>query len=157
MLEQIARRALDAFQVDLQTIPPLTLRGGDAEDSYREPPPYDPTLDEPTDAYLARYAFSALPYLDAASWRHYLPQLIDYACRHLISTETMVIDGLLSSLRPPDRVPVRLASLTADQEDAVRGFLEYLALGDEPNHHREFATQVLEEWWLPNALYRKRT
>jgi uncharacterized protein DUF6714 len=157
VLERVARGAFDAFRVDLETSPRLTLRGGDAGDSCSEPPPYDPAANEPTDAYLERYAFSGLPYLDPASWRHYLPRLILYACRHLTDTHTMVIDGLLSSLRPPDRVPPRLASLTAEQEDVVRAFLEYLALGDEPSPHRDFAMQVLEEWWLPNSLYRKPT
>ena len=37
--------------------------------------------DQPTDAYLEGFAFWGLAYLDAQSWRHYLPRLIDYALR----------------------------------------------------------------------------
>jgi Family of unknown function (DUF6714) len=67
----------------------------------------------------------------------------------------MVVDALLSALRPSDRVPPRLASLTEAQEAVVREFLELLAFGDEPSPYRDLALQVLEEWWLPNALYRR--
>jgi hypothetical protein len=66
----------------------------------------------------------------------------------------MVVDALLSSLRPPDRTPPRLASLTEEQEVVLREFLESLAFAGESNPYQDLAMQVLEEWWLPNALYR---
>ena len=74
------------FSSEPVAIPPLTLRGGNAVDDYAEPPPYDPRIDEPTDAYLERYAFSGVVYLDPVSWRYYLPRLIDYALRHSQTT-----------------------------------------------------------------------
>ena len=43
--------------------------------------PFDPAEDEPSDAYLEGFTLWGLGYLDARSWRHYLPRLIDYALR----------------------------------------------------------------------------
>ena len=152
----LVRRAFELFRTDLQRLPSVTLRAGNALDDYDEPPPYDPVVDEPNDAYLERYAFWGLNYLDAASWRHYLPRLIDYALRHLRASRAAT-QGLLSSLRPPDRVPPWLGSLTPEEEALIRDFLEVVAFGDDANSERELAMQALEEWWLPNALYRRDT
>lgn len=156
MRDDIARRAFEVFQADAEAVPPLTLRGGDAVDGYAEPPAYDPAVDEPTDAYLEKYAFNGIPYLDAASWRHYLPRLIDYALRHLGRSRTMAIEGVVSSLRPPDREPPRLATLTPEQETVIVAFLEHLAFSEGVVPERDLALQVLEEWWVPNARYRHR-
>jgi hypothetical protein len=156
MREEIVRRAYEAFRADYETQPPITLRGGNAIDSYEEPPPYDPAQDEPTDEYLGAYTYWGLIYLDAASWRHYLPQLIDYTFRHINSPTTMAPEGLLNSLRPPDREPPRLTTLTPEQEAVIVAFLEELAFNDETRAHQEDALLILEEWWLPNARYRPR-
>ena len=142
-----------AFAKDATSLPGITLRGGAALDGYDNPPPFDQALDEVTDTYLERYS-GGLTFLDAASWRHYLPHLIEYAVRRF-GQFTDVCDALLHSLRPPDREPPRLASLTPDQERVVTAFLELLAFSESSAHHA-FACQVLEEWWIPGALYRKR-
>ena len=149
----IVSRAFDAFRDDVANPPPLTLRGGNAVDGYDPPMPFDPVEDEPTDGYFERFAFWGLGYLDAHSWRHYLPRLIDYAFRHP-DDPAMAIEALVRSLRPPDRYPPRLATLTADQESAVREFLEQAAMGDATPHLQTEAQQALEEWWLPNARCR---
>ena len=115
---------------------------------------YDHVLDEPTDAYLERYTFWGQTFLDAASWRHYLPHWIDYAVRHATDRTTMVVDGLLASLRPPDREPPRLASLTREQEAVVVTLLQHAASGSDPVYDAVLARQVLEEWWMPNARFR---
>jgi hypothetical protein len=60
------------FATELARAPAITLRGGDALDEYRQAPAYDACLDRVTDAYVERYS-AGLSYLDAASWRHYLP------------------------------------------------------------------------------------
>jgi hypothetical protein len=153
--DEIIRRALEVFKADLAAIPPITLRGGDALDSYDEPPPYDPQADEPNDSYLEAWAFNGLNFLDPPSWRHYLPRLIDYAIRNLASNAagTMAIDGLLWSLRPPDRDPPRLRSLTREQEEVILAALEQLAFSED-SVYRDDAIQVMEEWWIPGALYR---
>ena len=153
--DAIRMRAFDAFKADLQRVPPITLRGGDALDGYDEPPPYDGAIDEPTDRYLETFAFNGLNFLDPPSWRHYLPRLIDYALRNLASNApgTMTIDGLLWSLRPPDRDPPRLASLTREQEEVVVAALDQLAFSGD-SVYRSDAMQVMEEWWIPGALYR---
>jgi len=155
MRGEIIRRAFEVFRSDVDVVPAMTLRGGAAVDGYEEPSPYDADVDAATDAYLEQYAFTGVTYLDAASWRHYLPPLIDYALRHAHdhAPGTMAIDGLLSALRPPDREPPRLASLTAEQEAVIVALLDVLAFDDD-SVYRESAMQVLEEWWLPDALYR---
>jgi hypothetical protein len=122
-------------------------------DGYSQPVPFDPAEDEPTDAYLEGFAFWGLGYLDARSWRHYLPRLIDYALR-CPNDRAMVTEALVRTLRPPDRYPPRLAALTADQEDVVRSFLEHAALDGANPHVQAEAQQALEEWWLPNARCR---
>src|SRR5262249_30158198 len=68
----------------------------------------------------------------------------------------MAVEALIRSLRPPDRYPPRLATLTAEQETVVVAFLETLALGDGSGHMQEDAQQALEEWWLPDARHRPR-
>jgi len=157
MHEDISRRAFEVFRAEVGAVPPMTLRGGDAVDRYDEPPPYDPAIDEPTDAYLEKCTHSGLAYLDTSSWRHYLPRLVDYALRHIHNRTpgAMAIDGLLSSLRPPDREPPRLGSLSPAQEAMVVAFLDALAF-DENSVYQDFAMQVLEEYWVPHALHRER-
>ncbi len=149
------RRAFEAFRADAEGTPPLTLRGGNAVDGYDEAEPFDPACDEPTDAYIEGFAFWGLGYLDAQSWRHYLPRLIDYAFRRP-DDPAMAVEALIRSLRPPDRYPPRLATLTVEQEAAVVTFLETLALGDGIDHVQNDARQALEEWWLPGARHRPR-
>jgi hypothetical protein len=149
------RRARDAFQEDLAQPPALTLRGANAVDSYDFAEPFDAALDQPTDEYLEHLAFWAMPYLDARSWRHYLPRLIEYALAHP-DDPGMVIEATVRSLRPPDRVPARLTTLTREQEEVVIQFLEHLALSDDEESARDDARTALEEWWLPGAYFRER-
>jgi Family of unknown function (DUF6714) len=151
--ENIVSRAFEVFRTDVAVPPPLTLRGGNAVDSYSQPMPFNSVEDEPTDAYFEGFAFWGLGYLDARSWRHYLPRLIDYAFRRP-NDPAMVTEALVRSLRPPDRYPPRLATLTADQESVVRSFLEQAALSDSLPHVQAEAQQALEEWWLPHARSR---
>jgi len=133
--------------------PPLTLRGANAVDGYDQPMPFDPAADEPCDAYLEGFAFWGISYLDARSWRHYLPRLIDYAFRHP-NDPAMVTEALVRSLRPPEKYPPRLGTLSADQESVLRSFLEQVALSDAFPHVQTEAQQALEEWWLPNPRSR---
>ncbi len=153
MRSEISRRAIEAFRADTMAAPRMTLRGGYAEDSYDIAPPPDPVLDELTDTYLETFTFWGLGYLDPASWRHYLPHLIDYTFRHMDDPK-MAVEGLLHNLRPPDREPPRLASLTAEQEAVIIAFLEQVAFSED-SANTDFAIQALEEWWIPDALYRK--
>jgi hypothetical protein len=111
-------------------------------------------LDEPTDAYLERYTFWGQAFLDPGSWRHYLPQWIDYAIRHAADRSTTLVDGVLTSLRPPDREPPRLASLSPEQEAVAVAFLRHAATSGDAAYDAALAQQVLEEWWVPNARYR---
>ncbi|HKH91237.1 MAG TPA: DUF6714 family protein [Gemmatimonadaceae bacterium] len=150
----LVRKARAAFRDDADATPPLSLRGANAVDSYELPEPFDQQQDEPTDAYLEGFAFWAMPYLDARSWRQYLPRLIEYAVDHPDDPH-MVIEATVRSLRPPDRVPARLTTLSADQEKVIVEFLEWLALDDREGVAREDACAALEEWWLPGAHLRE--
>jgi hypothetical protein len=67
----------------------------------------------------------------------------------------MLTEALLWSLRPPDREPPRLGSLSAEQEAVIVAVLDVLAF-DARSLDRELAMQVLEEYWVPGALYRKQ-
>ena len=147
------QRARDAFREELAHPPALTLRGGNAVDSYERPEPFDATLDEPTDEYVERLAFWAMPYLDASSWRHYLPRLIEYAFAHP-DDPAMVVEATVRSLRPPDRVPARLTTLSRAQEEVVIRFLEHLAQSGEESGSGEDARSALAEWWRPGAHLR---
>jgi hypothetical protein len=148
--EQLARGAHEVFRADLVLDPPITLRGGNALDEYEQPPAFDPRLDEPTDTYLERYAHYGLTYLNPPSWRHYLPRLIDYALRHYNRRETpaggLAIEGLMASLRPPDREPPRFGSLSPDQRALVTEFLTVLAF-DEGSGWQEEALELLLDYW----------
>lgn len=150
------RLARDAFRAELSEPPALSLRGANAVDSYDHPEPFDAALDEPTDEYLERFAFWAMLYLDARSWRHYLPRLIEYALAHP-HDPAMVVEATVRSLRPPDRVPARLTTLSPEQEAVVVRFLEHLALSDDEESARDDARSALEEWWLPGATLRAQS
>jgi Family of unknown function (DUF6714) len=67
----------------------------------------------------------------------------------------VVTEGLLGSLRPPDRDPPWLGSLSEEQEAVVVAVLDLLAF-DDRSACRELAMPVLEEYWVPNALYHRR-
>ncbi len=154
---ELIQNAYEVFYDDSVKIPPMTLRAGDAIDSYDIPPPYDEELDKLTDDYMQQYAYSALPFLDAISWRYYLPFLIDFALRNFTAEASLessvVVEGILSSLRPPDTESPRLAVLKPEQESVIIKFLDILAF-DEASDYQDFAMQVLEEYWIPGALYR---
>jgi len=152
--EEIIAASRAAFS-STDSRPRMTLRGGDAVDGYAEPPDFDPALDEPTDDYLEKFHWG-VTYLDPESWRFYFPTLSDYAVRHCSDGSSMVIDALLSSLRPPEKDPPRFSVLTPEQEGAIVDFLDFMAFSEESDF-KEDAMQVLEEYWTPNALYRPKT
>jgi hypothetical protein len=154
-LEEQVRLARLAFREELAQRPALTLRGANAVDSFDSPEPFDPKLDEPTDEYLERLTYWAMPYLDARSWRHYLPRLIEYALAHP-EDPAMVVDATVRSLRPPDRVPTRLTTLTRAQEEVVVRFLEHLARTNDEGSPND-ARSALEEWWYPDAYVRAQS
>ena len=151
---ELLRKAREAFREELAATPALTLRGANAVDNYAQPEPLDASADEPTDQYLEGFTLWAMPYLDARSWRHYLPRLIEYGLAHPDDPH-MVVEATVRSLRPPDRVPARLTTLSTDQESVIVAFLELLALGDDESALASDARDALEEWWLPGAHLRR--
>ena len=147
----LSQKIIKAFPAQ-QIIPSISLRCGDSRDGYGPDIPYDAMIDEPSDEYLERYG-AGITFLDAESWRYYLPLLMRYALNHLGGSRSMVVDYMLLSLRPPDREPPRLGSLTPEQESVIAEFLEVLAFDDRSGYQAN-ACQVLEEYWIPGALYR---
>ena len=106
----LVTQAFAVFAEEAAARPTVTLRAGNEIDEYRSPSSFDGSIDVVSDDYLERFSWG-VGYLDAASWRHYLPHLIEYALRNL-QQGNGVTDALLNSLRPPDREPPRLASLS---------------------------------------------
>jgi hypothetical protein len=138
-----------AFSAEGTAFPPMTLRGGDALDLGKAAPPFDVLVDAISDEYLEAHPWGS-GYLDATSWRHYLPFMMEYALRHIAETGD-VTDALLTSFRPPDRNPPRLGSLTKAQETVVLRFLDAMAHGDHSGS-MDLAALVLSEWWTPGAI-----
>ena len=138
-----------AFSAEGTAFPAMTLRGGDALDLDKPAPPFDVLVDAISDDYLEAHPWGS-GYLDAASWRHYLPFMMEYALRHLTEASD-VTDALLTSLRPPDRNPPRLATLTKAQETAVLRFLDVMAYNAD-SASMDLAAVVLSEWWTPGAI-----
>jgi hypothetical protein len=149
---EIVRRAYEAFRAEADTRPPMSLRGGNAVDGYDAPPPHDAALDEATGDYLERHHWG-IAHLDAASWRHYLPRLVEHALAHVSDPASAATEAFLFSLRPPDRDPPRLGSLDHAQERVVADFLHSLAFG-AGSAWSDDAMVALEEWWGPAPLYR---
>jgi hypothetical protein len=74
--------AFAAFSAEGTAFPAMTLRGGDALDLDKPAPPFDVLVDAISDDYLEAHPWGT-GWLDAASWRHYLPFMIEYALRHI--------------------------------------------------------------------------
>ncbi|MGN6525363.1 MAG: DUF6714 family protein [Burkholderiaceae bacterium] len=140
-----------AFAADGTAVPALTLRGGDELDAGRPAPPFDVLVDTISDTYLEAHPWGS-GWLDTASWRHVLPFMLAYALRHL-DAPSEVTDAALTSLRPPDRDPPRLATLTKAQETVVLRVLDVLAHAPGAAT-ADLAAQVLSEWWTPGAIPR---
>ena len=138
-----------AFSAEGSAFPPMTLRGGDALDRNHPAPPFDVLVDAISDEYLEAHPWGS-GYLDATSWRHYVPFMMEYALRH-ITEASDVTDALLTSFRPPDRNPPRLGSLTKVQETAVLRFLDVMA-HSETSASMDLAAVVLSEWWTPGEI-----
>lgn len=148
---EVGAAILDAFGPRPEP-PALTLRGGAALDVYDTPPEFDPTLDSPTERYLLRFC-CGLAHLDTDSWFHYLPLLLRAAWARASLPGDPLVEAVLWTLRPPDRVPARLGRLSLAQESVVTAVLEHLAFAPG-SRNQEFALQLLEEYWIPRALYR---
>jgi hypothetical protein len=130
----------------------MTLRGGDARDSYGTLSPMDEKLDKICDEYLERY-FWGCHHIDPDSWKHYLPGLIDYTLRHLSDGGSLVVGALLSTLRPGSADDPKISSLNHAQEVIICQFLDKLAFADGSAFQTD-AQQVMEEFWVNHSIYR---
>jgi len=138
-----------AFSAEGSAFPPMTLRGGDALDRNHPAPPFDVLVDAISDEYLEAHPWGS-GYLDADSWRHYLQFMMAYALGR-ITEASEVTDALLTSLRPPDRSPPRLGTLSKAQETAVLRFLDVMAYS-QSSASMDLAAMVLSEWWTPAEI-----
>jgi hypothetical protein len=154
MDDKIIADSIRVFGKYVAKEPRICLRAGNALDNYEEPPKYDSIVDSPTDEYLEKYYWGIL-YLDHDSWKYYLPILINYSVKNKADKGAMVIDSFLASLRPPDRKPARLGSLSKDEEKVILELLDHLAF-DENSGWNDVALMLLEEYWGPGALYREQ-
>ena len=132
--------------------PPMSLRAGNAVDSGGPPAPFDPAEDLLTPDYFEQH-FWGIAHLDPQSWRYYIPRLLAYALQSFAAPGLNAVDFALESLRPPDRDPLRLGSLSEAQERAVARALEELAF-NESSPWKEPAIIALEEYWAPGAIHR---
>lgn len=146
---EISARAFEVFKTDFEKPPAISLRSGNNIDGYSKPIPYDEQLDKPTDEFLEEY-HCGITFLDPASWRHYVPTLIDLSIRKMNGGSLNAVDSFLASLWPPDREPPRFGSLTDEQESVIISFLDLMAF-DEESEYREDAMRVIEEYWGPGA------
>jgi hypothetical protein len=141
-----------AFAQEAAQVPPMSLRAGNAVDNYVVQPPYSPTEDRVCDTYLEQH-YWGIAHLDALSFRHYLPALVEFSLRHL-ELGSNVVDTFVFNLRPPDREPARLGSLSPTQSEVIVMLLDLLAF-DAGSVFKDDALLALEEWWAPGALYRQ--
>ena len=145
----VSSRAFQVFSDDFATPPQVSLRSGNEIDSYAKPLPFDENEDKPTDEYVEKFSWGIV-HLDPASWRHYLPILIDLSIRKIDGASNIAVDAFLSSLRPPDRDPPRFATLSAEQIQVITDFLDIMAF-DEQSAYREEAMAAIQEFWGPGA------
>jgi hypothetical protein len=92
---EIVERARRVFAEDAARTPPMSLRSGEDADSYRVARPYVPE-DAPTQALIGQLAFWALPHLDAESWRHHLPHLIEYGLAHRSDAGDLAVEAIVA-------------------------------------------------------------
>ena len=153
-LALIVEEAQTVFAEEACSHPLMSLRAGNAADSYETQPPYSELEDRLSDEYLETN-YWGIAHLDPQSFKHYLPALIEYSLRN-IKQGSNLVDTLLFNLRPPDREPPRLAAMSPAQEALLVKFLDALAFSEESVFRAE-ASIALEEWWAPGALYRTAT
>ena len=150
----LIEKAYNEFHTEKDYFPAMTLRSGKSVDSGREEIEFNRLLDKPSYKYLEDN-YDGICFLDPQSWKYYLPILIEFSIKNYTSSNSMVIDSLLASLRPPDRKPSRFRSLNKEQENVIIEFLDKLAFDEQSNWKKE-SMLVLEEYWAPGALYRDR-
>ena len=140
-----ARAAIGAAFPPTAAPPPISLRAGNALDDYAEPPPFDPEADAPTDAYIEAY-YHGIHFLDAPSWRHYLPVLLEYVLSHEGGGGPNVVETLLFAIAPGDPSYPVFPVLDGAQIAAVEGGLRALhgVLGAE--YAEEIEAALCREW-----------
>ena len=150
-LAAIVEQTKIAFGREVGSVPPMSLRAGNAADNYEIQPAYSSTEDLMSDAYLEQH-YWGIAHLDPESFKHYMPALVEYSLRS-IEHGSNVVDTLLFNLRPPDRDPPRLGAFSLEQEAVLVRFLDAMAFS-ENSAFQEEASLALEEWWAPGARYR---
>jgi hypothetical protein len=150
-LTSVTARVIAAFKSELQTLPVISLRGGDTLDDYGVAPAFDPDEDAPSDDYIERF-HCGVNYLDAQAWRHYLPILLLYMLRNMGDQASLALPTVVRSLRPAGSDPSRFGWLSPAQEATVVTVLDALAFEDASTWKTE-AVEALEDYWAPGANY----
>jgi hypothetical protein len=149
---QLLHSISEAFPSDVAHAA-LSLRQGDEIDSHETPAPDVIPVNwrDVPENELETYHWG-FTYLDAESWRFYLPAFLTYSVRYLSRGKSLVVAACLSNLRPPDKVPSRFSTLSVCQRRTVVTVLEFLAFDSESDFTTD-ACQVLEEYWMEHPLY----
>ncbi len=145
-LDELNRRIDASFALQVAS-PPLTLRAGNAIDSYEIAPEFDPELDRADGAYFESHHFG-IHHLDPVSWLFYLPLLLKYSLLQMEAGVSSAVDTFLFSLRPPDRDPPRFGELSAEQKAVVVAVLEAIGYSSESRYQDEALTALQEYWYL---------
>lgn len=136
----------------------ITLHEAEVIDSYgtvderQKARKHDPETDwrDVPDTSL-RACQNALPHLDPASWRFYLPAFLRFALRTL-DDRVCLVDRVIYTLalggdrRMNDHARARFTTLNARRAQVVRDFLE-LARDDDDRCDARVASQALDDYW----------
>lgn len=130
-------------------LPAISLRGANAIDDYRDPPPHDPVNDAPDADYFEEY-FWGLSHLDSQAWLHYLPYFLTYAQSQHRQPGSNFVEALLAALGSMHfnvRIHSRLGAL---QRACVLKLLDRFAF-DPDSAWREQAARALQAYWTPGT------
>ena len=98
------------------------------------------------DRVIAENGF-ALPFMDAAAWRYYVPAYMRWSIRHLTDKYSDPVDSTIYSFSSDDARSIeRRRLLSPAQSRAVKRFLEYMARHPQ-EADADVATEALDAYW----------
>jgi hypothetical protein len=102
-------------------LPKITLRGGDAVDSRKPPPPFDPDLDDEDDLYIKKY-ICGISYLDENSFDYYFLRIAQYVLCHFGDGSNVVVHDFFYEIAKEKFIK----RLDPERKVAVKMLLEHL-------------------------------
>lgn len=90
----------------------------------------------------------AMPFLDPASWRYYLPAFMSWSIRHIDEKDADPVDATIYTVAHTDTSYLdRYRTLSDDQVSAVARFLRFMMI-HPVIAHSTVAAEALEFYWL---------